>query len=405
LAEAEVEPGGALDGIVVLEFGREVAAPFCGKLLADYGATVIKIEPPGAGDPARQLGPFPDSGPDREQSALYLYLNTNKQSVTLDVEQAAGLELALELVRKADILIENHSPLEMCKWGLGYGAAKITNPRLVYVSLSAFGQDGPWSQWKATNLTSLASGGQMHLTGDADREPLKAGGQQADYQLGLNGFSAALVGLWDALETGEGQWIDVSAQEAMASTLEISLNMYSYTGRDLSAQRRGNLASALMGIYPCADGYLGLHAMPRNVPPLMRVMEREDLLEDERFATPAARLQHNDELMAEVFAWAVDKPKHEVYQRAGSMRGPIAFVHDMADLFTSPQLAARGFMQEVEHPVAGRLTYPGAPFQMSGSPARVGRAPLLGEHTSEVLRGLLGLSDSDLRALSGQGVI
>lgn len=398
-------PQQALAGITVVEFGSNVAAPFCGKLLADYGATVVKVEPPGTGDPAREAGPFPDRGPDRETSALYLYLNTNKQSVALDLEQAAGLRLALDLARQADVVVENYPPGYLHERGLGYAALRELNPALVYVSLSAWGQTGPWSQWRATNLISFATGGQMQLTGDPDREPLKTGGEQADYQLGLNGFSAALVGLWDALETGTGQQIDISAQEAMASTLEVALNTYAYTGIDVWGQRRGNVLASTMGIFPCADGYLGIHAMPRNFPPLLQTMELEHLLEDDRFNSPAARLQNNDELLAMMFAWAADKQKQEVYARAGQMRGPVAFVHDMADLFASPQLGARGSLQEVGHPEAGRITLPGAPFKLSETPARVGRAPLLGEHTTIVLRERLGLTDDDLRALSGQGVI
>jgi crotonobetainyl-CoA:carnitine CoA-transferase CaiB-like acyl-CoA transferase len=191
----------------------------------------------------------------------------------------------------------------------------------------------------------------------------------------------------------------------MASTLEVALNTYAYTGIDVWGQRRGNVVAATMGIFPCADGYIGIHAMPRNVPPLFQTMEMEELLEDERFNSPAARLQNNDDLLATMFVWAADKRKHDVYARAGRMRGPVAFVHDMEDLFTSPQLAARGFLHEVEHPVAGRIVLPGAPFKQSDAGYRVRRAPLLGEHTSAVLRERLGLSDTDLRALSGQGVV
>jgi len=395
----------ALDGVTVLELGEYVAAPFATRLLATYGATVIKVEPPGRGDPARALGPFPDSGPDPEQSALYLYLNAGKQSVTLELDQEAGRALARQLAAQADILVENYPTSYLDERGLGYERLRGENPRLVYVSLSAFGRSGPRATWKATNLTSMAAGGQMHMTGDEDREPLKPGGEQADYQLGLNGFGAALAGLWSALECGEGDRIDVSAQEVMASTLEISLAAYAYSGRDWGQRRRGNIASSIMGIYPCADGYIGVHAMPRNIPFLFRTMEREDLLSDERFSSSQARLQHDDEMRAEIYAWAAERTKREIYARAGSMRGPIAFVHDMADLFESPQLAARGYLREVEHPVAGTLTYPGPPFVMTETPGRVERAPLLGEHTVAVLRERLGLDDADLRVLSGQGVI
>ncbi len=395
----------ALAGVTVLELGEFVAAPFCAKLLATYGATVLKIEPPGRGDPSREFGVFPASGPDRERSALYLYLNTGKQSVALDLDRAAGQQLVRRLAAQADILVESRPPGHLATHGLGYEALRAENPRLVYVSLSAFGQSGPRAHWQATDLTSYAAGGQMHLTGDPEREPLKPGGEQADYQLGLNGFGAALVGLWDALDTGEGQWIDVSAQEAMASTLEIALNSYAYTGRDIWATRRGNINSALLGIYPCADGYLGVHAMPRNVPPLYNVMEMPELAVDPRFNSPAARLENNDDLSATIYAWAADKQKREVYERAGSMRGPVAFVHDMADLLASPQLAARGFLREIDHPAAGPLVYPGPPFVMSETPGRIERAPLLGEHTAMVLRERLGLNDDDLRTLSGQGIV
>lgn len=396
--------GGALAGAVVVEIGERVAAPFAGKLLADYGATVIKLEPL-AGDAARFAGPFPDTGPDREQSALYLYLNTGKLSVTLDLEQAAGQRLARDLAAQADILIESYPPRYLDARGLGSAALRAHSARLVYVSLSPFGATGPWADWKATNLTSYATGGQMQLTGDPEREPLKAGGEQADYQLGLNGFSAALVGLWDALETGAGQAIEVSAQEAMASTLEIALNTYAFTGQDVWSSRRGNVNSGTMGIFPCADGALGVHAMPRNFAALMQTMGMPELISDPRFNSPVARLEHDDELRAIVYGWAATQEKHEVYARAGALRGPVAFVHDMADLFTSPQLQERGYLQEIVHPVAGRLTYPGAPFVMSETPAQIRRAPLLGEHTVQVLRERLGLSAGDLTALSGSGVI
>ena len=394
-----------LDGLTVVEFGAGVAAAFCGKLLADYGATVLKIEPPSGAEPTREAGPFPSAGPDRETSALHLYLNTNKQSVTLDLDQAAGARLAFDLARTADIVVEDQPTGYLEARGLGYEALHAANRTAVYVSLSAWGRTGPRAYWQATNLVAFATGGQMQLTGDADREPLKTGGEQAEYQLGLNGFGAALAGVWDAIETGSGQYVEIAAQEVMAATLEIALNTYAYTGMDVWGQRRGNAVGATMGIFPCLDGYIGIHAMPRNFPPLTEVMEMPELATDERFSSPGARMQNNDELLALMFAWAAGQEKHEVYRRAGAVRGPVAFVHDMADLFASPQLAARGYMHEVDHPLAGRITLPGAPFAMSATPARSGRAPLLGEHTNAVLHDRLGLSEDDLRALAGQGVV
>src|SRR5579875_164245 len=394
------ESEAALDGVTVLELGEHVAAPFCGKLLALYGATVIKIEPP-AGDPARRLGPFPDGQPHHELGALWLYLNTGKQSVVLDLDQEAGRRIARDLAAQADLLVTNYPAGWLADRGLDDATLRGRNPRLVYLARSAFGADGPWSGWQATNLTSYAAGGQMHLTGDPDRPPLKAGGEQADYQLGLNGFSAALVGLWDALESGTGQTIEIAAQEVMASTLEVTLNTYAYTGRDIWPQRRGNVNAATLGIFPCADGALGVHAMPRNFAALAETMAMPELVSDPRFSTPQARLEHDDELRAIVYAWAAEQRKRDVYARAGALRGPVTYVHDLADLFASPQLQGRGFLREIDHPLAGRLVYPGAPFAMPASPVRLERAPLLGEHTGTVLRERLGLSDADLAALMG----
>jgi crotonobetainyl-CoA:carnitine CoA-transferase CaiB-like acyl-CoA transferase len=368
-------PEGPLAGVRVLEVGHLVSAPFAAKLLADYGAQVIKVEPPG-GDPARRYGPFPAQP--AADGALFLYLNTNKQSLVLDLTSAADQERFRRLAAEADLVIENLPPGTLAGWGLGYAELARRNPRLVMVSLAPFGQDGPYAGYAATNLTTLAMGGQLALTGDPDREPLKQAGFQGDYQLGLNGFAAAVIALYGARVSGLGQHVDVAAVECMASTLEHALNTYAYTGR-LLAGRRGNVRSATIGLYECADGYLGVHAMPRNLPFLLELMGMPELLKDERFATPAARLQHNDELVALFTAWALGQHKKDVYARAGYMRAPVAYVHTLQDLLDSPQLNARGYWQTVEHPVAGRLTYPGPPVRMSDSPWRVGRAPLLGE--------------------------
>jgi len=366
---------GPLAGVRVLEVGQLVSAPFAAKLLADYGAEVIKVEPPG-GDPARRYAPFPRHP--NADGALFLYLNTNKQSLVIDLTTDAGQERFRSLAAEADLVVENLPPGTLAGWGLGYAELARLNPRLVMVSLTPFGQDGPYARYAATNLTALAMGGQLALTGDPDREPLKQAGFQADYQLGLNGFAAAAIALYGARMSGVGQHVDVAAVECLASVLEHALNTYAYTGR-LLASRRGNIRSATIGLYECADGYLGVHAMPRNLPFLLELMGMSELLQDERFATPAARLQHNDELVALFTAWALGQHKKDVYERAGRTRAPVAYVHTLQDLLDSPQLRARGYWQCVEHPVAGRLTYPGPPIRMSDSPWRAGRAPLLGE--------------------------
>lgn len=368
---------GPLTGVRVVEVGEGVSAPFAAKLLADYGADVTKIEPP-AGDSARRHGPFPGDVPHPERSALFLYLNTNKRSLVLDLDDPGGHARFLELAAAADVIVENLPCGRLAALGLGYDVLAARNPGLVTVALSPFGQDGPYAGIPATNLTAFAMGGQMAVTGEPYREPLKNAGYQAEYQLGLNGFAAASIALFGSRMTGRGRHVDVAAMECMVSVLEATLNTYAYTGR-YTGSRRGNAMSAAIAIYECADGHLGVHAMPRNLPFLLDLMEMQALLQDERFRTPAARLENNDDLMAAFMSWAAGQHKRELYERAGRMRAPVAYVHGLADLRESPQLAARGYWHEIDHPETGLLPYPGAPFVMSESPWRAGRAPRLGE--------------------------
>jgi len=383
-----------LSGLRVLELGTFVSAPFCGKLFAGYGAEVIKVEPPG-GDIARAHGPFKDGKPNPETSALFLYLNTGKRSVVLDPRTPAGLDALLRLAAKCDVVIENFRPADLRALGITYERLREVNPRVTLVSITAFGQDGPYADYRFNNLVAFAMGGQMFITGTPDGGPLKNGGYQADYQGGLNGFSAATVALLAAERDGVGQHVDVSVQQCMAPILEASIPYYSYLGR-WSGVRRGNHMASFIGIYPCQDGHLGVHIMPRNWKPFTEAIERPDLLNDPRFATQADRTAHNDELMAELYAWAAGQRKREIYERAGNMRAPISFVHTMADLVESPQLNARGYLQRIDHPVAGEATYPGPPWWMGPDGWSAGRAPLLGEHTEEVLRDLAGLSAAEV---------
>jgi crotonobetainyl-CoA:carnitine CoA-transferase CaiB-like acyl-CoA transferase len=393
----------ALEGYSVVDISEGVAGPYCTKLLADYGADVVKVERP-EGDPARREGPFPGDDPQAEAGALFLYLNTNKQSVTLDYGTASGAEILRKLVAGADLLVSDVRPSKLLQLGLDFDTLHRINARMAMVSLSYFGESGPYADWAATNLTAFATGGQMAMMGDPDREPLKPGGYQADYQVGLNGFTAATTALFDAAMTGEGQYVEVCGMECMASTLEASLPIAAYTGRNFGG-RRGNIMSALIGIYPAADGYLGVHAMPRNWKALLETMGMPELADDPRFATAQARLQNEDELRATLYGWALSSEKKDVYRRAGGVRGPVAYVHDMADLFDSPHVKERGYLVEADHPEAGRLTYPRGPFLMSETPPRAGRAPLLGEHTISILRERAGLDDEAIAVLTAAGII
>ena len=377
-----------LSGLRVLELGTFVSAPYCGKLFAGYGAEVIKIEPP-SGDISRAHGPFKDGVPNPETSALFLYLNTGKKSVELDLRTPDGRAAVLKLAETCDVVIDNFRPDEMAALGLAHGDFIRAHPRLVQVSITAFGQEGPYANYHSNNLVAFAMGGQMFITGTQDGGPLKNGGYQADYQGGLNAFSAGMLAVLAAERDGLGQHVDISVQQCMAPLLEAGIPYYTYMGRWLG-QRRGNHMASFIGIYPCADGYLGIHLMARNWKPFTQVIDRPDLRDDPRFATQAARTQHNDELMAEFYAWAAGESKHDIYRRAGAGRAPIAFVHTMEDLLTSPQLSERGFIQRIEHPVAGEAAYPGPPWWMGPGAWTAGAAPLLGQHTDEVLGTLAG---------------
>jgi crotonobetainyl-CoA:carnitine CoA-transferase CaiB-like acyl-CoA transferase len=383
-----------LDGLRVLELGTFVSAPYCGKLFAGYGAEVIKVEPPG-GDIARAHGPFKDELPNSETSALFLYLNTGKKSVELDLRSPRGREAFLRLAADADVVVENFRPADLRAMGITYEALREVNPRLVLVSITPFGQDGPYADYRSNNLVAFATGGQMFITGTQEGGPLKNGGYQADYQGGLNGFSAGMLAVLAAERDGLGQHVDVSVQQCMAPILEASIPYYSYLGR-WAGLRRGNHMASFIGVYPCADGYLGVHIMPRNWKPFTDAIERPDLFSDPRFVTQAERTVHNDDLLAELYGWAAGVDKKAIYERAGRMRAPIAYVHTMADLLESPQLNARGFLQRIDHPVAGEAVYPGPPWWMGPDGWTQGRAPLLGEDTDELLSRLAGLSSDEI---------
>ena len=389
-----------LEGVRVLEVGAFVSAPYCGRLFAGYGAEVIKIEPPG-GDIARAHGPFKDGEPNPETSALFLYLNTSKRSVELDLGTQAGRDALLWLAADADVLIENYRPGDARALGLDHERLRAVNPRLVVVSITAYGQDGPYAEYHSNNLIAFAMGGQMFLTGDPDKSPVKNGGYQADYQGGLNAFSAANLALLAAERDGEGQHVDISVQHCMAPILEAGIPFYAYNGLWLG-QRRGNLMSSSMAIYPCLDGQVGVHVMARNWPNFAEATGHPEWLEDERYATAESRRAHDDELMAELITWAARLGKKEAYALGGEYRAPITFIHTMEDLLDSPQLAARGFLRRIEHPVAGEASYPGPPWWMGPDAWRDGPAPLLGEHTGEVLAGA-GLSEGDITVASGAG--
>jgi crotonobetainyl-CoA:carnitine CoA-transferase CaiB-like acyl-CoA transferase len=342
-----------------------------------------------------------------EDGAWFLYLNTAKQSLALDLKSAEGRKIVLELASKADILVENFAPGGMDSLGLSYDELSKDNPALVVTSISNFGQTGPYRDWKATELNLYALGGLMNITGEPEQEPLKEGMPLAQLGAGQNAFAATMAALMYAEETGEGQQVDVSIAEYATNILENALMQYSYSGQEYSRVGNRGYGRAAWGIYPCADGHVGIIAGPdQRWPEVARIMGREEL-SDPRFTSRAGRLEHADEVDAYMLPFLIDNNKVDIF-KAGQESGlGFSFVATMQDILEMEQLLDRDYFVQLDHPVAGTLTYPGAPITPEeGVEAWVfRRAPLLGEHTTSALTSWLGYSEAQVSGLVDQGVL
>jgi crotonobetainyl-CoA:carnitine CoA-transferase CaiB-like acyl-CoA transferase len=394
----------ALSDVRVLDLGTDVPGPYCAKLLADYGADVIKVEPPG-GEAARRQGPFPGDEPHPEKSGLFLYLNANKRGVTLDYSSPTGRMLLDKLVRWADIVVENHLPSEAEARGLTWQRLSSLNPKLVVTSITPFGQTGPCRDVPAEEIALFAMSGRMYMHGQPDREPLRYAPDMVWFQVGGTAAVATMGALFASRRFGVGQQVDISALEALAGNVDTRTLFYTMSGN--VPQPIPSTISPTSGVVPCSDGYmLMIAAGERFFRRMLRAMDMTDLLAEERFASPAARLQNRDELDAMLLPWFLERTREEAFsalQKFSVMCSPILSVNEV---FDDPQMKARDYFVEIDHPVAGKLTYPGAPFKMQETPWSIRRpAPLLGEHNEDVYCGLLGLDRSDLPKLSGSGVI
>lgn len=389
---------GALERVSVVDLSQGVAGPYCTKLLADYGADVVKVEPPGLGDKARHEGPFPGDVPDPEKSALFLYLNTNKRGVTLNLQSVQGREILKELVKEADILVENFHPQFMPSLGLDYETLEKINPKLVMTSITPFGQTGPYRDYKGDELVAQAMGGLMYITGDLDREPVKYGLTQAGYLAGTAGAAATLGALYFQRETELGQHVDVSAMEVLASMYYGIVVAYSYTGQV-------NVRGA-NDMYPCKDGYvIPAQGGTRTWQDYANFLGGPEL-QDPKFVSPADRIRHEAEMREIVTARLMEKTRMEWTLEGQAQGFPFGHLQTPEEILSCPHLAAREYFAEGDHPRAGKLTYPGAPFKLTGSPWQLRRtAPLLGEHNQEILCGRLGYSEGDLLRLRELGVI
>jgi crotonobetainyl-CoA:carnitine CoA-transferase CaiB-like acyl-CoA transferase len=394
----------ALAGIKVLDLGHHIAGPYCAKFLAGLGAEVIKIEPPG-GDPARGMRPFPDDIPDSEKSGLFLYLNTSKKGITLNLKTETGKKIFKEMVKVADVLVENFEPRVMPSLGLDYQTLEKINPGLVMTSISNFGQNGPYRDWKATDITQLALGGLMYVTGDPDHEPLKIGGHVPQYLGGLSGFTGTLSALLARELISEGQQVDVAISDCVTAILDIYPTQWVQEGEIRS--RMGNWQGGFgQGVYPCKDGYAGIFISTYADLPRVAKWTGIEEFNDERFKDLFwSRSEYSGEMNALLLPFLLEKTKQEIYHESQKLGLSNCFPATAQDIFEWPQYRDRGFFVEIDHPRAGKLEYPGTPAKMTETPYRFGPAPLLGQHNEDVYCGQLGYSKEDVIKLNERGII
>ena len=404
-------PSLALDDLFVLDLTHYIAGPYCTKLLADYGARVIKIERPDGGDPCRRLGPFPDATPHPEKSGLFLHLNTNKESVTLNLKTLRGRQIFFRLVAQATMVIESFHPRVLPALGLDYALLRRVNPRLVMTSISNFGQTGPYRDWRAQDLTLYAMGGEMYSSGATGREPLKQAHGLTLYQGGAMAATATMIGVWGMRRHGIGQHIDISLFETQAGSMDrrlTSLLSYQYTGDNPGPEDPRPVGILPSGIFPCKDGYVDIRCTMRWWPRLVAMMEMPELQNDVRFNTEKARLDPaNRAPFLHLFrTWLMHQTRQEIMDRARRARIPGTAVNTPAEVLQDAHFVARGTFVPVTHPIAGTWQLPGAPFRAQCTPWQVRRpAPMLGQHTNAVLHEFLGFSDVQLVDLRQAKVI
>ena len=388
-----------LEGIRVLDLGQEICGPFCAKLLAALGARVVKVEP-AQGDAARRLGPFPGDMPHPERSGLFLYLNTGKQGVTLDLGTAAGRELFLRLAAWADVAVENSGHQALSSLDLSYEVLRQVNPRLILTSITPFGQSGPYRDYCASEIGLHAISGEMSVAG-LPQQPLKKGGEIAQYLGGLNGFLGTMAALFQREETGRGRQVDVSLSEGLTAIIGGPIREQSYLGQP--PVRKVGMPWP-QGVYPCKDGYMmNMVRGGSNWRPDFAALAGRPALAREPATLTDGQAPEQDEMATPYAAWLQANTKEHIYHEAQKLRLPFSYVCTAPDILASPQLAHRGFLEQVEHPDARTLTLAGLPFLLDGERWSLGRAPLLGEHNEAVYGGILGLNKREAHPLGQAG--
>ena len=385
---------------------------FCGKLLADYGADVVKIEPP-AGDAARQRAPFIGDEPGSERSSYFLFYNTNKRSVTIDIETPQGQDLLRKLAEAADVLVESFPPGYMKSLGLDFDSLKSANPGLVMASVTPFGQTGPWSGYQSSDLISSAASGFMQITGDPDGPPVRQGNEQSHFP-GAQYAAVAIMGalFYRDMQAGEGQYIDVSQQEAMITYYTDAHPALAWMQRGENVTRVGTNSTLVipLGAYPSSDGWISAGIItPREWENLSRwmyeVTGNEEILNDDYKGGNQDRAPFNDIITALVIDFTSRFTSEELFHQGQERNLVFIPVNTVSDLLLDPQLEASNFWFNIDHAEAGILKYPLGVFDSEEVSPATKPAPHLGQDNGAILGGELGLSEAELSALRSQGVI
>jgi crotonobetainyl-CoA:carnitine CoA-transferase CaiB-like acyl-CoA transferase len=399
------EPG-ALNGLRVLDL-TDYRAQLCGRLLADMGADVIQVEPPG-GDLARRIGPFAGDVPHPDRSLFFWFYNLNKRSITLDISQQQGAEILLEMAKSADLVIESFKPHRTGELGLDWQTLHQVNPALILLSVSPFGQTGPYRHFEADDTVLTALSGMLYVNGSAGRKPVRPLGLQAYHSAAYYGAIGAMCALFARDRDGAGQWIDVSMQEAATAALEHVAG--SFFGEGRVEPRRSTLHwSRYFRVGKCRDGYV-MHCTLGDWTSLVEWVAADGKADDltaPEWQDAIYRAEHAEHLFDVLDDWVTGYTRDELLERAQMLRLPYATVRSPEALFDDEQLRARGYFVSVEHPELGlTFRYPGAPYLFNRSPWRVyRRPPLVGEHAIEILRHELGLSSDRVAALVAEGIV
>ena len=397
------DPNSLLPGFRVLDLTSSMGA-FCGKLLRDLGMDVIKIEPP-SGDSTRAEPPFAEGHAHPEGSLRFAYLNAGKRGITLDITKDSGRKLLLNLVERSDIVLESFEPGYMGAHNLGYEDLIQRQKKLILVSLTGFGQDGPYAHFKTPDIVGTAMGGLLYISGDPKLTPCNPPETQSYYYASLFAAYGVMLALWQRETRGIGAYVDASIQASMALHEHVAFN-YSAEGRVMKRAGSQHQHNAPANLFQCKNGWIALFVTQNHWPILLKVWkDHAPELDDPKWINSNLRRAHADYINAEVTSFTSRFLKEDLAELMQKNGIPGLPVNSPKDFMKDPHIQARGFFSTVTHPVLGSFPQPGSPFMFDGKRAAPSAAPLLGQHNNEVFCGELGLQRSELEALAADGIM